>query len=728
MTISRRHFLKYCAGSAAALGLELSPLGTLEKAFAAGKAVSYPIAGDVRTTLDRTLVAQIISNDFPVLPNPSANPPTYASIYPCQISLYKQNGYGEWVQDQQGFPAGPGSPYKAIPMDGGQVISPASPDPLATKLLSFFTMSDVHICDKESPAQSFFNAYQYPYPAIPESVPPPVVMPPDPLSGAKPVGSSSSYSGIILYTTHVLDAAVQTINALHKEDPFDFGIALGDACDNSQYNELRWYLDVIDGKPITPSSGAHKGARKFSYQKPYKAAGLDKSLKWYQAIGNHDQFWKGSAPWIDYLRHTVVGSSVLDTGPPTSPTNFPVLFNSRGYLMGVVDGSTEYGDIIDAGPVTPGKPLPKVVADPQRRALAISQWMSEFFNTTSKPVGHGFTKEMIDGAALAACYTFNPNANVPIKVIVLDDTDKIDCSPQGALDQHRYQWLMDELESGQTNDELMIICAHIPVWPYDYQTPGPEYKPAMWSTSSYVSDHDLITTISQNYSNVVLWIAGHVHRNVITPQPDTNNPGSGYGFWEVETPSLRDFPQGFRRFEIVRNSDDETLSILVIDVDPAVNPEPLPDGSRSPALISRSYSIAAQQIFGTPIQQAPTCDLRSGICNARLDIQLSQLTPGLQEKLADLTPVVGSFRINGGAVSTANRVVTLDNTVLAAKPDYYMASESPTFRNASWLPYTDEISFTLSRPSGSGGKTVYFKVKSGTGKISAVVHDSIRKF
>ena len=68
--------------------------------------------------------------------------------------------------------------------------------------------------------------------------------------------------------------------------------------------------------------------------------------------------------------------------------------------MGVVDGSTEYGDIIDVGPVTPGKPLPKVAADPHRRALSISQWMSEFFKTTSQPAGHGFTREMIDGARI----------------------------------------------------------------------------------------------------------------------------------------------------------------------------------------------------------------------------------------------------------------------------------------------------------------------------------------
>jgi metallophosphoesterase (TIGR03768 family) len=621
MTVSRRYFLKYCAGSAAALGLEFSSLGPLgRKALAAG-AISYPISKDVQTTLDRTVIA----SGKPVLPDPLADPPTYASIYPCEISLYTQNQYGEWAQNPEGIPAGPKSPYCAIDMNTGLVFTPSVPDPSAVTLLSFFTMSDVHICDKESPAQAIYNAYLYPFPELPSG---------------KPAGGISSYSGIILYTTHVLDAGVQTINALHKKAPFDFGIALGDACDNTQYNELRWYLDVIDGKLITPSSGAHKGAGKISYQKPYQAAGLDKSLKWYQVIGNHDQFWKGSTFWTDYLRETVVGSRVLNTGPPTSPPDFRTLMNGRGYLMGVVDGSTEYGDIIDVGQVTPKEPLPKVAADPNRRALTITQWMSQFFNSTSKPAGHGFTQEMINGTALAACYTFNPKADMPIKVIVLDDTDKIDCGAYGCLDEPRYNWLLNELDSGQAADELMIICSHIPVWPYGYQSPNADPPEIIWNPESYVPqstsmapDQCLVTTISSTYSNVVLWIAGHVHRNAITPQPDAGKPGSGYGFWEVETPSFRDFPQEFRRFEIVLNSDNETISILVIDVDPAVNPAPLPNGSQSPALISRSYSIAAQQIFGTTIQQAPGMDPQSGVCNAQLVIRLSQLTPGLQAKI-----------------------------------------------------------------------------------------------
>ena len=112
MSVSRRHFLKYCAGSATVLGLEFSNLGTLEKVLAAAKrpvAPSYPISQDVQTTLDQA----VIFSGSPVLAKPSTD--TWASIYPCQISLYTQNEYGEWTYNNNP----PGVPYCGIDMNGG---------------------------------------------------------------------------------------------------------------------------------------------------------------------------------------------------------------------------------------------------------------------------------------------------------------------------------------------------------------------------------------------------------------------------------------------------------------------------------------------------------------------------------------------------------------------------------------------------------------------------------
>ncbi|HOZ47445.1 MAG TPA: SUMF1/EgtB/PvdO family nonheme iron enzyme, partial [Candidatus Hydrogenedentes bacterium] len=85
-------------------------------------------------------------------------------------------------------------------------------------------------------------------------------------------------------------------------------------------------------------------------------------------------------------------------------------------------------------------------------------------------------------------------------------------------------------------------------------------------------------------------------------------------------------------------------------------------------------------------------------------------------------PVVGSLAINGGAATTADPEVTLDNTA-TENPTEYMASESSDFSGASWQAYDTAPTFTLS--SGEGGtKTVYFKVRNAGGE-SAPVSDTI---
>lgn len=630
-----------------------------------GGGPSYPIAAEVFTTLDRTVVP---------LPHGSE------TLMPKQVADYAPNHYGEWDWN------GPRFPYLRPDMRTGEV-APSVRDPLAATLVSFFTMSDVHVVDKESPTQCIYFGYEN-----------------------KPGGNSSAYSAVILYTPHVLDAAVQTINALHKKAPLDFGIGLGDAANNTEYNEIRWYIDVLDGKWITPSSGAHIGADTIGYQKPFQAAGLDKSLPWYQAIGNHDQFWMGSAKVDDYLRQIYVGPDVLNIGAQ-NPPNFD--FNTRGFYMGLVDGSTEYGDIIDVGPTSSYIVPPQIVPDVTRRSLLMQEWMSEFLATTSEPVGHGFTQENIQEGL--ACYHFYPRADVPLKVIVLDDTDKVNCGAAASLDYERFGWLVSELDAGEAAGELMVVCAHIPVRPY--AQPGPKVPPyALWplfSPTSDISEQTLLDKL-HTYKNVIMWMSGHIHRNAITPQPSPDgNPENG--FWEVETPSLRDFPQQFRRFEIARNSDGN-ISIFALDVDTAANWVPLSDGSASPAWTSRSYAVATQQIFNNQIGQGPHVDPYSGVYNAEL---VKQLTPAMRAKLAQVSPVVSSFKIAVKASSPTSPSVNLANTVAGSKPTHYMASESPDFGGARWLPYSVSPPFKLS--STTGAITVFFKVRDGSGKESPTV-------
>jgi hypothetical protein len=390
--------------------------------------------------------------------------------------------------------------------------------------------------------------------------------------------------------------------------------------------------------------------------------------------------------------------------------------------MGVVDGTTETGEIIYSGDAS-SQPVPKIAADPKRRSLLVKDWMGEFFNTTSKPVGHGFTQQMVDDEF--ACYSFNPRANIPIKVIVLDDTDKVGCGPAAALDTKRYKWLVQQLHAGEAAGELMIICAHIPLRPYAQNptTPGQQDFPpwSLWAPYSEISENTVLAKL-HTYKNLILWCSGHVHRNAITPQPSPDDAHPEFGFWEVETASLRDLPRQLRRLQIVFNTD-KTISIFALDVDVAANPVPLGDGSASPPLTSLMYAVATQQIFKNPIPQGPNIDPNSGVYNAELIKHLSQ---EMQDKLSSLAPVVGYFKIDEDAASTTTPTVTLNNNVLGSNPEYYMASESSSFKGAQWLPYSTAPSFTLSRNSGSGGKTVYFKVKDASGRKSAVVSDNIQ--
>ena len=393
---------------------------------------TYPISTDVQTTRERTV-------------SPALLAPGTTELVIDQVSQYEQYGYSSWEW--------------GAPIDYGPLLLDLSrapkPTPVET-LLSFFTMSDIHIVDKESPAQAIYAGV-------------------NPLNTGFGNVNTSAYSPIMLSTTHVLDAAVQTINALHKnpgpaQAPFDFGMSLGDDANNNQYNELRWFIDIMDGKKITPSSGAHRGAGYIDYQMPYQSAGLDKSIPWYQTIGNHDQFWCGSLLYTDYVRKILIGNTVLDMG--TDGSGFPT-FDVRQNYMGVIDGKTEYGTIIGAGPAE-DMAAPIIVADPKRHALSTDtspslNWMKEFFNTTSTPKGHGFTQSNIDNDF--ASYTFEPKASVPLKVIVLDDTCKAnpyadDSSyARACLDQTRYDWLVNELDKGQAEGKLMIITAHIPIGP-----------------------------------------------------------------------------------------------------------------------------------------------------------------------------------------------------------------------------------------------------------------------
>jgi len=624
--VGRRDFLRYSLGSFAVFST-----GTLTFGCGGGEAEPakpYLIDSTVTTTTERMI-------SFPYdLQGLAANAID-------KVAKYDNFGYGTWT-----FGAG-------LPIVQRVDLMPAgynNPTPTRNKKLSnFFTFSDIHITDKEAPNQLMllqeFERYA--------------------------INNTSIYSPVMMYTTHVLDAAMQTMNALHKNNPFDFALSLGDTCNSTSYNELRWYMDVIDGKVITPSSGAHLGADTMDYQKRYKAVGLDKSIPWYQTIGNHDHFMIGSFP-VDadprlgfrasYVADTVW--AVADTLKPDM-TTFPVLFNmdtfasTPKYYMGLIDGRTPFGEIIHTGLSTSpvfANGAPKVVADPDRRSLLRTEWIQEFFNTSTEPVGHGFNLVDINSPAGFACYSFLPKADVPLKIIVLDDTQtendgSKDIHGHGYLDAARWTWLKAELAAGQAANQLMVIAAHIPIgvaaigtemewWLNDVQmvTATPD-NPEWWLNEPPVApEHRNATTLTelvetlQNTPNLIMWLAGHRHFNTVKAFKSKNPEQPEQGFWHVETSSLRDFPQQLRTFEIYLNSD-YTISVLTINVDPAV-------AEGTPAATSRKYAVAVQQMVKNDLLQRSANAATMKIDDVPLPMLMPTIDP-TQPQVGDAGTKVG---------------------------------------------------------------------------------------
>jgi len=558
--ITRREFMKYTAGTAACIYL-----GTLSFGCGSTSQINgYPIDSTVATTLEKTVV-------------PVDRPSTEYTVMPNDVADYARYGYGVWSPQ-----AGLGFEKLLDLMPSGYAATSQTVTGTAL-LLRFFTMTDIHLTDVQSPAQTlFFGLGQ--------------------IEGQ--AATNAAYSPVVPYTTQVLDAAVQTVNALHRKQAVDFGIFLGDAVNNAQHNELRWFIDILDGMVINPNSNPQSAAIT-DFMRPFKAAGLDRGIPWYQVLGNHDHFWSGVNTPNDKIKQALTGGTVLNLGDVL--TGAPL--DSTGYYMGVVDGNSANGKVIQSGPETDYPTPPRVTANGNRKFGPRGDFVAAFFTTSSAPKGHGFYRSVSE-PELAACYSFEPKGSaLPLKVIVLDDTEaETIAGAQGAsgyINQKRFDWLKGELQEGQLNGKLMIVAAHVPIG----------VDSTLWDPASTPTEAALIAELNK-YSNLILWVAGHRHMNTVTamPSPDPDHPE--LGFWEVETSSLRDFPQQFRLFDIVRNSDN-TISIFAANVDPAVR-------AGTPAATSRSYAVAAYQIFNgaASLPYQP-----SGVYNVEL---VKQLSPEMQ--------------------------------------------------------------------------------------------------
>jgi hypothetical protein len=437
-----------------------------------------------------------------------------------------------------------------------------SEEPPGEHLLRFALITDMHITDEESPAR-FIRLDAFLSPAW------------------RPQEA---------YTPHILDATLRRINAIHasgKADgrPIDFVMAAGDVTDNAQYNELRWFIDVMDGRIVTPDSGARDGADRdvppeLNPKLPYDAVGLDPEIPWYVTCGNHDLLAAGSfsidrsAPdpgkWRAPVLYLVAGILQLNDIGLFLSYLLPTMAASPNIITGAgppLDPETLQitRDELASGPIIP---------DPDRHFLSPALFMEAFFDTASRPRGHGFTQANLDSNTLF--YSFRPDSDIPIRVVVLNTV--ADQPPwsvpvdYGVMDRAWFNgYLKTVVRRAARDGEAIILVSHHSS--KDFNKPYPDQSVKSFQFEGWLA----------RQPNIIAHFHGHDHRHIAERMPGANP------YLRVGTASLIDLPQEGRIIDVYRDASGKyTLeSVFFSHIE---NPTALSEEGYRRAAIDAAYN------------------------------------------------------------------------------------------------------------------------------------------
>ena len=432
-------------------------------------------------------------------------------------------------------------------------------------MLAFAQLSDVHILDAQSPLRLEWV----------DRLDDPSALPGTGLF-------TSSYRPQEMLTGQIADSMVRAINRVGAGpvlgQPLALAIQTGDNSDNSQLNEVRWNIGVLNGGTVRVDSGnltryegvaddyaptydpaywhphgnpagkpVDRPRKEYGFpvvkglldaaRRPFAAEGL--KMPWYSVFGNHDGLVQGNFP-ANTMQLNLLATGALKLVSPPAGVHPAALLDDLAS-----DPAALLSNLLSSA-LNPGVRV--VTPDLNRKLLTRRQVVDQHFVMGGAPHGHGFTQENRQKGT--AYYSFDKGQ---LRFVVLDTVNPNGYA-DGSLDQAQFAWLSDLLAA--STDKVVLVFSHhtSDTMANPLVATGGDLQPRV--TGATVLDELLA------HPQAVAWINGHTHRNrgVARTRPD------GGGLWEITTASHIDWPQQARLIEVADNRDG-TLSIFTTMVD-----------------------------------------------------------------------------------------------------------------------------------------------------------------